>query len=274
MVKPNERARVALTIAGSDSGGGAGIQADLKTFHTWAVFGTTVVTALTAQNTRGVAAVHAVPPSFVAEQLDAVLGDIGADAVKTGMLGGPATVSAVATALRRHRVEAIVCDPVMVAKDGSRLLAPDAEAALRAELLPLAAVVTPNAEEVKALVGIEVTSVAGAREAAEALCALGPRAALVKGGHLGLEPNVALDILYDGSRHHELRQPRIPTHNTHGTGCTLSAAIAAGLALGLGLLEAVTVAKRFLTLALASGFVPGAGGGYGCPDTRVRPPLG
>ncbi|GIW72586.1 MAG: hydroxymethylpyrimidine/phosphomethylpyrimidine kinase [Planctomycetota bacterium] len=264
---------MALTIAGSDPGGGAGIQADLKVFQRFEVFGTAVLTALTAQNTTGVQAVHLIPADFVTRQLDAVLGDIGAAATKSGMLGGAAQVLAVAGALERHRVACYVCDPVFVAKDGTRLLAPEAERVLRERLLPLASLLTPNALEAQALSGVEIRTYEEACEAARRISALGPRAVLIKGGHLELEEGTALDVLFVGGEAEPLRGPRLPTPHTHGTGCTLSAAITAGLARGLALRQAVLTAKRYLTLALASAFVPGSGRGRGCPDTRVQPPL-
>jgi hydroxymethylpyrimidine/phosphomethylpyrimidine kinase len=263
----------ALTIAGSDPGGGAGIQADLKTFQAFGVFGTAAIAALTAQDTRGVHGVHPVPPAFVAAQVDAVLGDIGADAVKTGMLASAPLVEAVAARLRAHRVERLVVDPVMVAKGGARLLEPDAVGALERLLLPLALIVTPNAAEAEALAGIPVRDLAGMREAARRIRDMGPRAVLVKGGHVEETGALVVDLLLDeGGALHEMRGPRLDARHTHGTGCALSAAIAALLARGRPLAAAVDEARRWLALALARGAVPGRGAGHGCPDHFTAPP--
>ena len=234
----------ALTIAGSDSGGGAGIQADLKTFAALGVYGASVVTAITAQNTVGVRGVHEVPPEMVAAQIDAVLEDIGTDAAKTGMLSSAAIIGVVVERLRTHRVTRLVVDPVMVAKSGDRLLREDAVAALRELLLPLAAVVTPNAPEASVLAGLEVVDDASAREAARRIHALGPSLVIVKGGHLGGERSD--DVAFDGDAFEVLPAPRIDTPHTHGTGCTFSAAIAAELARGRSSLEAARAAKAFL----------------------------
>jgi hydroxymethylpyrimidine/phosphomethylpyrimidine kinase len=258
--------RRALTIAGSDSGGGAGIQADLKTFEAYGVFGASALTAVTAQNTVAVTAVHVLPVALVRAQIDAVLGDIGADAVKTGMLATAAVVQAVAEAIAAHRPPAVVIDPVMIAKSGSILLDAAAVAALRERLLPLAHLVTPNAPEAAALTGHEVHSVATAREAALRLHALGPRAVLVKGGHLPGEDVV--DILHDGTHLHELRGPRVPGHHTHGTGCTLASAIAANLAKGLALEPAVVDARAYVAGAIAH--APRLGRGHGPLDHGWR----
>jgi hydroxymethylpyrimidine/phosphomethylpyrimidine kinase len=249
---------IALTIAGSDSGGGAGIQADLKTFSELAVFGASAVTALTAQNSLGVHGVHEVPPQFVRAQLDAVLGDIGADAAKTGMLANAEIVGVVAEGLRRHAVARLVVDPVCASQHGDPLLRPDAVEALRSEILPLAEVVTPNTGEVTVLTGVEVHEVGDLRAAAEAVKALGPTWVLVKGGHLKDNPD-AVDLLFDGENATYITGRRIDTVHTHGTGCTLAAAIAAYRARGLDVVEAVSAAKRFLTEAIAGGFPLGAG---------------
>lgn len=262
----------ALTIAGSDSGGGAGIQADLKTFQAFGVFGTSAIAALTAQNTEGVAAIFDVPAAFLAAEIDAVLGDIGAGAVKTGMLSRPENVDVVAARLRAHAVERLVVDPVMVSKSGARLLSEAAIERVRTALLPLALVVTPNAAEAEVLSGVRVADRASMARAAEAILALGPRAVLMKGGHLEIEPGLALDILFErgAGAPLELRAPRSDPRLTHGTGCTLSAAIAAALARGADLREAVAAAKDYLTRALAAGFFPGRG--HGVPDHGVAPP--
>jgi hydroxymethylpyrimidine/phosphomethylpyrimidine kinase len=249
----------ALTIAGSDSSGGAGIQADLKTFTVFRVYGASAVTALTAQNTTGVSAIAPMTPEFVRAQIDAVLDDIGVDAAKTGMLATRAIVEVAAEAIRARSIEQLVVDPVMVAQSGAALLEPDARAALRERLIPLARVVTPNAPEAAALLDMAVESVDDLREAARRLVAGGARAALVKGGHLvGAE---SVDVLYDGAEVHMLRAPRLDTPHTHGTGCMLSAAIAAGLAQGRTLLDAVRTAKQFITVAVRAGLAVGNGSG-------------
>jgi len=247
-----------LTIAGSDSGGGAGIQADLKTITVLGGYGMSAITALTAQNTVGVHGVHAVPPEFVAEQIDAVLTDIGADAAKTGMLATAEIVRVVAAALERHDVPNVVVDPVMVAKSGDALLSPDAEAVLREELLPRAALVTPNIPEAERLTGESIESLEDMERAAARLVDAGAAAALVKGGHLAGD---AIDVLHDGTRIHRFPGERIPTKNTHGTGCTYSAAIATGLAQGMGLAEAVRRAKEFVARAIARSLDIGEGCG-------------
>ncbi len=249
----------ALTIAGSDSGGGAGIQADLKTFAAFGVFGTSAITAITAQNTTGVRAVEVLSPGLVVAQIEAVLDDIGAGAVKTGMLGTAQVVRAVAATLRARSAAPLVVDPVMVAKSRDRLLAADAVDALVADLLPLATVVTPNAPEAEALVGRPVTTEAEAREAARRLLDLGPRAVIVKGGHLDT-PDV-VDLLYDGRSFVEARGPRHATRHTHGTGCTFAAAIAAGLASGRALPDAFLDARTYLDGAIRH--APGLGHGAG-----------
>lgn len=249
----------ALTIAGSDSGGGAGIQADLKTFAALGVYGASAVTAVTAQNTLGVGAIHEVPAEVVAAQIDAVLSDIGADAVKTGMLSGVAIVEAVADRLRAHGVTRLVVDPVMVAKSGDRLLRDDAVAALRELLLPLAEIVTPNAGEAGVLAGIEVRDDTAAREAARRIHALGPRCVIVKGGHLG--GPTSDDLAFDGGRFEVLSGPRIATRLTHGTGCTFSAAIVAKLAAGCSPLEAARAARAFVQGAIEHAEPIGAGHG-------------
>ncbi len=250
---------VTLTIAGSDSGGGAGIQADLKTFAALGVYGASVITAITAQNTLGVRAIHEVPAEVVAAQIDAVLDDIGADAAKTGMLSSAAVVDVVAERLRAHRVTRLVVDPIMVAKSGDRLLREDAVAALRERLLPLAAVVTPNAPEASVLAGLEVVNEATAREAARRIHALGPGLVIVKGGHFGGERSD--DVAYDGTSFEVLPAPRIETPHTHGTGCTFSAAIAAELARGRSPLDAARAAKVFLHGAIEHTEPLGAGHG-------------
>ncbi len=205
----------ALTIAGSDSGGGAGIQADLKTFAALGVYGASVLTAITAQNTRGVTAIHEVPPDVVAAQIRAVLDDIGADAVKTGMLSSSAIIGVVAGELRRYGVRRLVVDPVMVAKSGHHLLRPDAVQALKSMLLPLATVLTPNLPEAEVLVGMRLTDDAGIRDAARAIHGMGARHVVIKGGH---RAGPAVDLLFDGREFREFSAERVDTPHTHGTG--------------------------------------------------------
>ena len=257
---------VALTIAGSDPSGGAGIQADLKTFAAFDVYGAAVVTALTAQNTVGVRAVHALPADFVAAQLDAVLDDLAVGAVKTGMLGSAAVVEAVAMRLRARPGVPVVVDPVMVATSGDALIDAEALDALRAALLPVATLVTPNRHEAGILAGGGLGSEAERREAARIIRALGPRAVLLKGGDAD---GPARDLLLDDEGFLELVAERIPIPATHGSGCTLSAAIAAGLASGVGLREAVWRAKDFVHRAIAA--APAIGRGARPLDHRVRP---
>ena len=249
----------ALTIAGSDSGGGAGIEADLKTFAAFGVYGMAALTAVTAQNTVAVRAIHDVPPEMVAAQIDAVLDDIGADAAKTGMLANAPIIEAVGDRLAAHGVRRLVVDPVMVAKSGDRLLREDAVALLRDRLLPLAAVVTPNAPEASVLSGIEVNDAASAREAARRIHDLGAGVVVVKGGHLGGPRSD--DIVFDGRSFEVLSEPRVDTRHTHGTGCTFSAAIAACLARGFDALSAVREARRYLQGALEHAEPLGAGHG-------------
>ena len=250
----------ALTIAGSDSGGGAGVQADLKTFEAHGVFGMSVVTALTAQNTRGVEAVHEVPAAFVTAQLDAVARDLPVGAVKTGMLATAEVVAAVADGLARWRLAPLVVDPVMVATSGDLLLRPEAVAAIAERLLPLADVATPNAHEAAVLAGVDVTSADDALRAARAILALGPRAVLVKGGHLDAEAD-AVDVLVSADGEALFRSPRLDTPHTHGTGCTLASAIAANLARGHGLGESVRRARAYVHAAILH--APGLGSGHG-----------
>jgi hydroxymethylpyrimidine/phosphomethylpyrimidine kinase len=247
----------ALTIAGSDSGGGAGIQADLKTFAAWGVYGTSAITALTAQNTVAVTAVHLVPPDVVAAQIDAVVSDIGCDAVKTGMLATAELVETVAAALRRHQTGPVVVDPVMVAKSGDTLLSDEAVLAVVRHLLPLARVVTPNIPEAEVLTGRPVRTISDMRDAARRLVDLGAAAALVKGGHLDGETLV--DVVYESGHLHELEGPRLHSRHTHGTGCTMAASVAAQLALGVTLVDAVAAAKVYIAGAMRHGVAAGRG---------------
>jgi hydroxymethylpyrimidine/phosphomethylpyrimidine kinase len=254
--------RTALTIAGSDSGGGAGIQADLKTFAAHGVFGTSAITAVTAQNTLGVTSWQALPADLVTAQIEAVAGDIGAHSVKTGMLANAAIVEAVAAAIESMDLPLVVVDPVMVAKGGDRLLEEDAALAMRSELLPRAHIVTPNIPEAEVLAGIRIDSVEAMHEAARRILALGPRVVLVKGGHLDSPDAVDVVCAREGS--YELRGPRIASTNTHGTGCTLASAIAANLALGINDRESIERAKAYLEGAIRH--APGLGRGHGPVD--------
>ncbi len=248
----------ALTIAGSDSGGGAGIQADLKTFSALGVFGMTAITAVTVQNTQGVVAVVTLDPEIVAEQIRAVVSDIGVDAAKTGMLASAPVVEAVADALAGSDVPNLVVDPVFVSKHGHPLLEQDAVGVLRARMLPLAALVTPNLPEASGLAGFEVMSQDMMEDAAEAILAMGPAAVLVKGGHLARSAR-ADDLFFDGKRMEWVGAERIDTANTHGTGCTLSSAIAAHLARGEELFDAVRLGKGFVTEAIRGAQALGKG---------------
>jgi len=248
---------VALTIAGSDSSGGAGIQADLKTFAAFAVFGTSAITAITAQNTRGVSAVFNLDPAFIAAQINAVADDFTIAAAKTGMLSRTEIIGAVADRIRVRKIPNLVVDPVMVTASGDVLLEPDAIVMMRDVILPLATLVTPNLREASILTGREVSNRDAIRNAARALVGQGARAALVKGGSPaaavlagGVQDQDATDILYDGHNFREFRAPRVAIGRAHGAGCTLSAAITASLARGESLENAIDAAKRYVTLAL------------------------
>ena len=250
---------VALTIAGSDSGAGAGIQADLKTFAAFGVYGVTVITAITAQNTVGVRAVQEIEPAIIADQLDAVAEDFTIACLKTGMLSSAAIIETVAAGIRPHRLHPLVIDPVMVAKSGDRLLREDAVEALRRTLLPLAQVVTPNIPEAEVLAGRAIRTREDRLAAARAILELGAQAVVIKGGHSADDPIV--DLLIDHTGIHEYRARRIDTTSTHGTGCTFSAAITAGLARGRDLPAAVGEAREYVSRALAS--APRIGHGHG-----------
>ena len=251
--------RTALTIAGSDSGGGAGIQADLKTFAAHDVYGTSAITAITAQNTRGVIAWQPVPATLVVAQIEAVANDIGTDAVKTGMLGNAEIASAVASTIRRLGLNPLVVDPVMIAKGGDRLLEESAVEAIRIALVPQAFVVTPNVPEAEVLTGMTIGSLDDMREAGRRILQLGPPIVLVKGGHLASVESIDVICTADGCI--ELRSPRIDTVHTHGTGCTLASAIAANLARRLQALEAIARARDYVQGAIRH--APGIGGGHG-----------
>jgi hydroxymethylpyrimidine/phosphomethylpyrimidine kinase len=247
-----------LTIAGSDSGGGAGIQADLKAITLLGGYGMSVLTALTAQNTVGVQAIHEVPVPFVEKQIHSVLSDMGADAIKTGMLANAGIVEVVAKKIRQYRIKKVVVDPVMVAKSGDLLLRKDAQDALIEQLIPLAMVMTPNLMEASVLTGFRVRSIEEMKMAAHRIYRLGSRHVVVKGGHL---KGRAIDILYDGEKYEEIEGPRIETKNTHGTGCTFASAIATFLARGATVPGAVRKAKVFITMAIRSGLTLGRGVG-------------
>jgi hydroxymethylpyrimidine/phosphomethylpyrimidine kinase len=253
---------IAVTIAGSDSGGSAGIQADLKTFSALGVYGASVIAALTAQNTQGVTGIHDVPPEFVTAQIDAVFSDLDVSAVKIGMLSRTATIEAVARGIERHRMKNIVLDPVMVATSGDRLLSPDAVDALRRQLIPRARVITPNLPEAAALLDAPVAKDENEMRAqAQQLLALGAVCVLIKGGHgSGAE---SVDLLVDANGVERLTAPRVATRNTHGTGCTLSSAIAAGLAKGSSLTDAVRAAKSYVTAAIGAADRLTIGKGHG-----------
>jgi hydroxymethylpyrimidine/phosphomethylpyrimidine kinase len=266
----------ALSIAGSDPGGGAGIQADLKTFSAHDVFGMTVITALTAQNTVGVHGVHEIPVDFVRAQFDAVFGDIGVDVVKTGMLSSAAIAGEVARCLREVGDAPVIVDPVCASQHGDPLLADDALEVLRQEVVPLAEVVTPNTAEVGLLTGVEVRGADDLRAAAEAMKALGPNWVLVKGGHLP-DNTDAVDLLFDGEREIRISAERIDTVDTHGTGCTLASAVAANRARGLDVVDAVRAGKEFVTGAIRGGLRMGAGIGpvdHGWRRAHERAPRG
>lgn len=250
--------KTAMTVAGSDSGGGAGIQADLKTFAALGVHGTSAITALTAQNTLGVSGILDVAPAFVEAQFDAIANDIGIDAMKTGMLSNAEIIDAVRGRIAHYGITNVVVDPVMVATSGDLLLREDAVTAVRDLLLPLALVVTPNRREAEVLSGINISSDADVREACKRIFGFGPRHVLVKGGHAS---GAAVDWLYDGLDLVSFTAPRIETSNTHGTGCTLSAAIAAHLALGLGVREAIAASKEYITAAIRNAYPLGRGHG-------------
>lgn len=261
----DQRIAVALTMAGSDPSGGAGIQADLKTFTVLGVYGASVITALTAQNTLGVTGVLAISPDFIGQQIDAVASDLNVAVVKTGMLGDTATVMAVTHGIARHGFKTVIVDPVMVATSGDVLLSPDAIDAVRLQLIPMASLITPNLHEAAKLLGTSVAvNVSQMEEQGRRLLDLGPGAVLIKGGHA--TGDQAIDVLVTGKSLAHISAPRVETRNTHGTGCTLSAAIAAYMAQGVNLEEAIRNAKRFLTEALAAAASQRLGAGAGPVD--------
>src|SRR3989339_1449643 len=258
-----------LTIAGSDTGGGAGIQADIKTITALGGYATTVITALTAQNTLGVQAVLEVPASFVAQQIDAIMTDIGTDAVKTGMLLNKDIVDVVSLKIKEYNIKHVIVDPVMISKNEKRLLSADAVNALTSKLFPLSLVVTPNIPEAEYISGLKIKSLSKAEESAKCIHQLGPSCVLIQGGHAGISWDMknegkVIDILYDGKSFEYIEGEYIPTKNTHGTGCTYASAIATCLAKGFGLKEAVIQAKKIVTLSIRKSFSPGKG--YGTLD--------
>ena len=256
-----------LIVAGSDSSGGAGIQADLKTASALGVFAMTAVTALTAQNTTGVFGVVEIEPQFVVAQMKACVSDVGCDAVKTGMLASIPLIEAVAAAIRELKLSPVVVDPVMIAKSGAPLLRADAIATLKSKLLPLATVVTPNLHEAAQLTGQEIQNLAQMKEAARAIRNMGPENVVIKGGHLR---GVAADVLYDGEAFTEFREERIDTKNTHGTGCVFASAIAATLAKGKSVPESVAAAKAFITAAIRGSLAIGRGCGPANPMAMLN----
>ncbi len=258
--------KIALTIAGSDSGGGAGIQADLKTFLALGVYGMSALTSITAQNTLGVQGIYDLPPDFVGLQIDAVMQDLGADAVKVGMLSNVSIIKTVVEKVKQYKIKNLVVDPVMVAKSGDRLLKEEAVEALKKELIPLAKVVTPNLREAEVLTNLRIRDIEDMKEAARVIYKLGVENVLIKGGHLLSEE--AVDLLFEGSHFKEFKTKRINTKNTHGTGCTFSSAIAAELAQGKEVEEAVDIAKQYITLAIQNSL--DIGHGYGPLNHRVK----
>lgn len=275
----------ALTIAGSDSGGGAGIQADLKTFAAFDVYGMSALTALTAQNTLGVQAIHPLPPDFILSQLESIFDDIGTDAVKTGMLGTSDATRVVADFIRERRLQNVVVDPVMIAKGGAPLLRDEAISAVKTNLIPLATIVTPNIPEAEVLCGFSIQSWQDCVRAARTIHSLGPKVVIVKGGHaawddrsaLGhlTEPSpqsIATDLVFDGDSIDTVASPRIHSKKTHGTGCTFSAALTACLAKGVPLQQAVHTAKEYVTAAIREAVHWDVGSGHGPLDHSVRVP--
>ncbi len=258
----------ALTIAGSDSGGGAGIQADLKTFAAFNVYGMSAITSVTAQNTVGVTAIYDITPEIVGRQIEAIMEDIGVNAAKTGMLSNSNIIETVADKIKEYHLEKLVTDPVMVAKSGSPLLEEEAKTTLIRKLLPLVYIVTPNIFEAEIISGISIRSIKDAEKAATLIYEKGPKNVLVKGGHLFTKK--AIDILFDGSEYHYYESERIDTKNTHGTGCTLSAAITAGLAKGLDVRQAIEIAKDYINRAIREA-PPNIGKGHGPLYHNVKP---
>jgi hydroxymethylpyrimidine/phosphomethylpyrimidine kinase len=250
----------ALTIAGSDSSGGAGIQADLKTFTAHKVYGMSVLTSITAQNTKKVLGIHNLSPEFIGLQLVAVATDFEVNAVKTGMLSTAPIIKSISDQIKRYKIPNLVVDPVMISKSGARLLEKEAETSLKNDIIPIAFIVTPNIPEAEVIAGMEIGTIEQMKEAAEKIIAMGPKNVLIKGGHLK-DNKDAVDIFYDGEDFYEIATKWIKTKNTHGTGCTYSAAICANLAKGLDVLEAVSKAKDYVTSAIEKSFNIGSGHG-------------
>lgn len=251
-----------LTIAGSDSGGGAGIQADLKVFAVFGVYGTCAITAVTAQNTYGVKAVLNLPADFVAKQIDVVMTDIGADAWKTGMLVNSDIIDVVVKRAKYYKVRSLIVDPVMVAKSGDNLLSTKANVSLIEKLIPLTYIITPNCQEAKALTGYSIKSIKNMKKAALSIYKMGAKNVVIKGGHLN-KSYKAIDIIYDGNKFHEIISQRIRTKNNHGTGCTYASAIAAGVAKGYPVIKAVRKAKEYLDLVIRKSVSFPVGHGFG-----------
>jgi len=269
MMKERLSLHKVLTIAGSDTGGGAGIQADIKTITALGGYATTVITALTAQNTLGVQSILEVPASFVGQQIDAIMTDIGTNAVKTGMLVNKDIVDVVSLKIKEYNIKCVVVDPVMISKNEKRLLSAEAVNALTSKLFPLSLVVAPNIPEAEYISGLKIKSLSDAEKAAKCIHQLGPQNVLIKGGHAGKSWDIknegkAIDVLYDGKSFEYIGGEYIPTKNTHGTGCTYASAIATYLAKGFGLKEAVIQAKEFVTASIRKSFNPGKG--YGTLD--------
>lgn len=250
--------KTALTIAGSDSGGGAGIQADLKTFSAHGVYGMSVITAITAQNTQGVFGVQDVTPDIIKKQIEAIFDDLPVNAVKIGMVSVVETIQVIANCLKKYQPQNIVLDPVMISKSGYDLLQPDASQALIEQLIPLATIVTPNIPEAERITNKNITTYEDMKKAAKLIVEMGARYALIKGGHLDTDP---VDILFDGQEYHYFESKRIQTNNTHGTGCTLSSSIAANLANGLTIEHAVEGSKAYITTAIEHALAIGKGHG-------------
>ena len=258
----------ALTIAGSDSGGGAGIQADLKTFQAFNVFGTSVITSVTSQNTLGVHSIHDVPSSIVADQIDMIMEDIGTDAAKIGMVSNKAIIDVIADRVKKHKIEKLVIDPVMIAKSGARLLKENVEKVLIEKLLPTAALITPNVFEAEIISGAKIRDIEDAKESARIIHRMGIKIVLLKGGHIPGEK--AIDILFDGKEYTYYESERIDTKDTHGTGCTFSAAITAGLSKGMDIYNAVKVAKEYITRAIKNA-PSNIGAGHGPLNHNIKP---
>jgi hydroxymethylpyrimidine/phosphomethylpyrimidine kinase len=258
---------IALTIAGSDSGGGAGIQADLKTFQAFNVFGVTVITSITAQNTLGVRSIQDIDPEIVGDQIDMIMEDMGCHAAKTGMVSNAEIIEVIADRVKKHRIDKLVIDPVMVSKSRNRLLKNDAQNVLIKKLLPLSYLLTPNIDEAEIISGIKISSTEDVKKAARKITEMGPESVLIKGGHL--KEDKAIDILFSQGRYTVFESERIDSKNTHGTGCTISSAITASLSCGENLLDSIRIAKEYITRAIEN--APGIGKGFGPLYHRIIP---